>query len=215
MLKLRVALCIFIFLASLLRTHAQKTKLIQIRYDNSERIKESYSVMKKKRFTKHGIFTSYHKSGTVKMQGNYANGKKDGTWSLYDEYGHLKKKSEWKYGKLISSKKVGRWLELHENGQVITGFDYTKNEPIKTTIRPRLEYPMSARENNIQGVVRVNLKLNANCEVEEIRLLNTLHPDCDLVAINGIKKFARLMKKYKSEACNSFDEEIPVEFSLE
>ena len=50
---------------------------------------------------KHGKFAEYYESGTVLSEGNYVNGKKEGKWFSYDEEGHITDEDIWKDGECV------------------------------------------------------------------------------------------------------------------
>lgn len=126
----------------------------------------------------------------------------------------MKRVRTYENGRQLSEKKVGIWLKYHEGGQVITGFDYDKNEKVATVIKVNVSYPRTALEANIQGEVQIRLRMNKDCHILALSVVKSLHPDCDKEALKGLKLFSTLIAKYDPERCANYDEVIPIQFNF-
>ncbi|MFN7119112.1 MAG: energy transducer TonB [Saprospiraceae bacterium] len=206
----------FLFLSVVLPIilFGQKTKLKQVKYYKSDVIKEEYYVLKKNSYIKHGVFRSYYDNGIIKESGEFSMNKRNGEWKEYGTDGKVKRIIRYNNGQKTDDRKVGVWLEYFENGQVIKGFDYDKNEKIETKINVSVYYPAIARENQIEGIVNIKIKLSSTCETEELSILEGIGFGCDEEAIRSVKRFIDLIKKYTPEKCEEINTIMPIHFKL-
>ena len=195
--------------------YSQKTKLKKVKFYKSKINKQEYHVLKSNKNIKHGLYNSYYTDGSIKESGQYEHNRRNGEWKEFDSSGKLKRIRIYKNGKKISDKKVGIWESSHENGKVIKRYDYDNNKELPTIINVYLNYPAIARENGIQGTVEIKIKLNDNCEIQELKVSKPLSKECDEAALNSLKEFYRLMKKYDNKNCNEIDEVVQIRFKLE
>jgi outer membrane biosynthesis protein TonB len=121
----------------------QETKSVVTRFDNSQLILESYFVLKSDGQTKHGAYTSYSREGNgferLLKEGRYDNGIKIGIWKTYKEH-----------------------------GKVIERFDHSSNKKLPTLIRVNAEYPKSATEQGLEGVVILSFQTHKDCSVSNV-----------------------------------------------
>lgn len=195
-------------------SYSQRTKLKKVPYHNSKVIKEEYYVLRKNKYAKHGSYKSYFEDGTIKEIGTYRYTKKNGEWKEFNHHGELKRICVYKSGKLVTEKRTGIWLETHEHGQVVTGYDYDKDEEIETKFEVQISYPRVAREKGVSGVVKIHLKLTENCDIEEVRVVKSLGYGCDEEVIRGYTKLVGFWKQYAKDQCKEFDAELVVNFRL-
>jgi len=193
---------------------SQKTKLKTVKFYNSKIIKEEFFVLKKNKNTKHGNYKKYHQNGILKEVGFFEKSKRIGEWKEYDKTGQLIRIKKFQNGKKLSDQKVGIWLKYHEKGQVITGFDFNKNEKIETQINISVKYPEPARKRGIEGVVKIEIKMNNNCEVEHLKLIKGIGYGCDKEALKKAKRIIELVQKYDTDRCKSMNFIMPIEFKL-
>lgn len=161
------------------------------------------------------MFRSYYANGVIKENGTFARNKKTGTWKEYNPDGTVRRITQYNNGQEIEDKKVGVWLEYLENGQVVKGFDYDKNEKLETKINVPVKYPATAREKQVEGVVKLKIKINSNCETEELSILEGLGFGCDEEAMRSVKRLLELVKTYAPEQCEEIDTIMPIHFKLE
>ena len=209
----RISILIILSIIPLL-LFAQKTKLKKVKYSNSKILKEEYQVLRKNKYIKHGEYLYYFENGVIKETGYFSMNKKNGKWEEFNEKGKLERVLKYNSGRKIEDKKFGIWLEYHEKGKVITGFDYEKNERLETIINVPIDYPPLAREKGIQGIVKVKIKLNPVCEIENIELVEGIGYGCDKEVLKRLKKYYELLKKYDSNNCIEIDEIIAIQFQL-
>jgi len=166
----------------------------------------------------------------IKEKGNYNNGKKDGFWiesvnkieidsgkysngkrvGIWNTYNSKEKVKSFDYD---NNKKIGIWLTYKEKGMVTERFDYDNNIQLEPYIRFNISYPNIARENGIQGIVRIRFHINTDCSIDNISIVQSLSPECDKAAIDAIKKYGELYKKY-GKNCVDLTEEQDLNFRL-
>ena len=77
-----------------------------------------------------------------------------------------------------------------------------------------LEYPESARENNIQGTVYVRFIVSKTGEVSNVEVLRGIDPDCDKAAVKAVQQSPKWQPaKQNGHAVNSYYQ-IPIRFRL-
>ncbi|MEM9822025.1 MAG: energy transducer TonB, partial [Bacteroidota bacterium] len=73
------------------------------------------------------------------------------------------------------------------------------NDPLQQILPQifiNIKYPFLALENEIQGVVRIQLSLNEDCEIEALNVVRGLGFGCDEAALKGIKQLVQQIKKH-------------------
>jgi TonB family protein len=228
-----------LFITGLILIHscfilAQGTKLIVKKVHG--KVIEKYYVLKSDKTILHGEYTSFHpmsdtdavhiKHGIakeeyfVKEKGYYRNGQKD---SLWREYGTPKKTpSEDTYGigrgvlltkgKYKSDKKIGIWLTY--KGEVTERYDFDNNIQLKPIVNIDIIYPDNAKTKKIEGSVKVRFKIHSDCSITDIEIIKSLSKDCDEAVINGINRYAELLKTHVKE-CDEKEEEQEIDFFLD
>jgi TonB family protein len=170
------------------------------------------------------------KDDFIKERGNYINGKKDGVWiefvnktemdsgkysngkkvGIWDTYNGNEKVKSFDYD---NNKKIGIWLTYKEKGMVTERYDYDNNIQLEPFIRFNISYPNIAQENGIQGTVKIRFHINIDCTIDNISIVQSLSPECDKAAIDAMKKYGELYKKY-SKNCVDRSEEQDINFRL-
>jgi|GEM_PF-691014 len=167
----------------------------------------------------------------IKKKGNYVDGKKEGDWIEYLDqnkfdsgaYLNNKKVGIWHtiYNKreiasfdYDENKKVGIWLTYRENGDIIERYDYDSGVALEPSIRFDIKYPPIAKEKGVQGQVSVQYHLNKDCSIVDIKITQSLSPECDQAVIDAITKYSILNQKYNS-GCKETDEQKEFNFKLE
>lgn len=207
-MKRNVLLVLLLVIPFLL--NAQKLKLITKKFLNSNVVKMEYTVLKNKKHIKHGDFKTYFENGQIKKLGVYNHNKKEGDWKEYDYHGKLKRLKKYEGKKKISDEKYGVWKEVGKNGKLYF-YDYDKNERIIPPIPIPVTYPRAAREEGISGVVKVKVKLDKTCQIQELKIVNSLRSDFDQEAIKGVKKYIDQLTYYEDD-CKEFDQILTIEF---
>jgi len=159
----------------------------------------------------------------IKEKGNYLNNKKEGEWienmssskSKKGKYVNGKKTGIWSTflnGEKIAgfnydlNKKTGIWLTRKENGRVFERYDYDKNVKLQPIIRFNISYPNIAKENGIQGIVKISYQVNSDCSINNIRVVESLSKECDQAGIDAVKEYGELFKKYGNDCENKTEE---------
>ncbi len=166
----------------------------------------------------------------IKEKGNYNIGKKDGGWiesvnkteidsgkyskgkrvGIWNTYNGREKVKSFDYD---NNKKIGIWLTYKEKGMVTERYDHDNNIQLEPFIRLNITYPNIAKENGIQGTVRIRFHINNDCSIDNISIVQSLSPECDQAAIDAMKKYGELYKKY-GKNCIDRTEEQDLNFRL-
>lgn len=194
---------------------AQKTKLKEVYFYKSKQLKQVYWVLKKNKNIRSGWYKSFYENGVLKEEGKYEQNLKTGKWREFNTEGILNRIKDYKKGKKLIDKKVGVWIKSYESGQVIKRYDYDTGQALETLFSVFIKYPNSARDNNIQGVVKIGLILDLDCNIEKISIVKSLSGDCDESALVSIRKMAELIKKYDQTKCTEIERIISVHFRLD
>jgi TonB family protein len=210
-MKLNYLLVAFLALPFLLT--AQKLKSITKKFPNQKTIEIEYTVLKKKKYVKHGEYKKYFEDGQLKEIGEYDNNKKHGDWKEYNYHGQIRRIRKYDKGRLISDEKFGIWKESGTNGRPYF-YDYDKKERVMPQIPILVEYPIEAREEGIAGIVKIKVELDEQCELKEIKVVKSLRIDFDKEAIKGVENFIEKLKYFKND-CKEFEEVITIEFKID
>lgn len=233
-------LTLFLILISSLG-YSQKVKHIVKRFPNTKIVAEDYYVLKSDKRTKHGEYTSYHKSpqsmvfngvsivNKIKQHGFYVKGKKDGAWvettaSGREERGNYTNgvrtgiwdtyANQIKVGSFDYSlnRKIGTWRYVEENQVVFKDYE-TGETKTEPSFRFIIPYPKKAKEAGIQGTVTVQFHVKPDCTFEEIKVIESVSPECDAEVLKVVKQ----MEKQgfpKKENCDDSVMTFSVRFEL-
>lgn len=166
----------------------------------------------------------------IREKGNFDNGKKDGIWiesvnkteidsgkcsngkrsGIWNTYNGREKVKSFDYD---NNKKTGIWLTNKQKGMVIERYDHDNNIQLEPYIRFSISYPNIAKENGIQGTVKIRFHVNNDCSIDNISIVQSLSPECDQAAIDSMKKYGELYKKY-GKNCVDRTEEQDLNFRL-
>jgi len=104
-----------------------------------------------------------------------------------------------------------------ENNQVIKRYDVLNRNPLPTQLSVSFRYPTLARENEISGIVEVELSYNSDCIPVSFKILNSLGYGIEEEVNRRMKLMISLAKKYNVsfEQCNESNENFKVNFKLE
>jgi TonB family protein len=148
---------------------------------------------------KEGVWVEFENK-TDMDSGKYSDGKRIGIWNSY------KGKDKVKSFDYDHNKKVGIWLTHKEGGLVVERYDYENNVQLEPEIRVNLSYPVIAKENGIQGMVRIRFHIDPDCTIENITVIQSLSPECDRAAIEAMQEYAELHRKYCSNCIDRIAE---------
>ena len=84
----------------------------------------------------------------------------------------------------------------YENGQVIKRYDKINKVFLPTLLNVHIKYPMLAKENLIEGVIKVDLIYDANCIPISYQIVNSLGYGIDEVVNQKMKLMIKLAKKH-------------------
>ncbi len=218
-----ITLLIFIYSSAA----GQDTKPVLKKFPHSRQVAECYQVLKSNKEIKHGDYVSYfplqkeqYKSVKkvadslehfVKQRGIYQYGKKHGAWVEFSSPGILYSKGEYDQGK-----QTGVWITSRENGEVMERYDHTSRQKLVPEIRIRVKYPPKARTAGIQGEVLIQYRLQADCSVSDLQVVQSLSAECDREATQKLLKYYRYLKTYgPAQGCEAKTDTFKVSFKLE
>lgn len=218
---------IILLTTNCLRAFAQDAKLVIKNFPHSRQISERYYVLRSNPSLKHGDYVSYfpldktqYKSVKkfpdslehyIRKHGAYVNGKKHGPWIEYDRPGVL-----YTSGTYDMVKKTGVWTTSRENGEVLEKFDHDTRQKLTPEIRIPFFYPPKAREAGAEGTVIVEFQVQSDCVISQVKVVQSVHPDCDKAATQKLLKYDRYLKTYgPPQTCEPKIETFRVVFKLE
>jgi TonB family protein len=187
-----------------------------------------------------GLVKEYYENGKLKLTYNIENGKKEGRVSMFKEDGTFITDIPYERGKRVienlpfneespdtSIKKTGNPKE--ENSDYVPPViaeDSTKADSVYTTpevmpepvggmsgIYKRLVYPQSAKENKVEGIVKITAVVNQSGDVIDAKILNDIGYECGESAKITIfyTRFKPGLQRGKPVMARTI---IPIEFRL-
>ena len=180
-------LFLLLFLIIPLVTISQAIDSVSVYYYKTNIIKETYTVLKSNEKIKHGTCTYYNRNLSKDKSGEYENGERVGEWFTY--------KNE-------------------NDARIIKRFNHDDNSHLEPFIDVRLNYPHSAKENNIEGEVTVKYFVCSDCTISNIEIVKGLTEDCDNEIIRVIKRLGELQVKYSVGKCEEKQQEKTFNFKL-
>jgi TonB family protein len=206
-------------------------------YFENGNIRQEYSYVNGK---VEGLVKEYYENGKLKLTYNIENGKKEGRVSFFKEDGTFLTDIPYERGKRVienlpfieevtdtTMKKSGNPKE--ENNDFVPPViaeDSIKADSIYTTaevmpepvggmkgIYKRLVYPQFAKENKIEGIVKIQALVNQSGDVTEAKILNDIGYECGESAKITIfyTRFKPGLQRGKSVMAKII---IPIEFKL-
>ncbi|GAB4490721.1 MAG: hypothetical protein OHK0019_09910 [Saprospiraceae bacterium] len=205
----------------------QDTRPITIKTGKPRQVSERYYVLRANKKVKHGAYEAYFhrtpaqlkaiKKGQdslgryLKIRGVYVNGKKHGRWTEYSKPGVV-----YAEGQYDRDKKVGIWRTAKADGEVMERYDFDNRKKLEPEINICLSYPPLARENGIQGTVKVEYRLNADCSISDVKVVQSVAGGCDAEAVRCLEKYFRYMREYgPPRVCEAKRDTFQVVFRLE
>jgi len=192
---------------------SQEVQLKQVKYGTSEKIKEAFYVLEEDETIRHGEFKSYFHTGKLRTEGHFKNNEKDRKWIIYESSGLPKEIQHYQSGK-----KTGVWEKYVENRYVIEKYDQDKEKLLGRFINAIVSpyYPALAREDQIEGTVKIKILFDQNCKVIDFQPLTSLGYNCEEEAIKALKRMVELSKKYEAqiEGCEKGTKVVSFDFKL-
>jgi len=222
--RLSVVVVLFSLCLSL---DAQDTKLVTRKGGKPQQVSARYHVLRTNKKVKHGVYEVYfHRTQEqikaikkdrdslvryLKIRGAYVNGKKHGRWTEYSKPGVV-----YAEGQYDRDKKVGIWRTAKAGSEVMERYDFDNRKKLEPEINVHISYPPSARENGIQGTVKVEYRLNADCSISDVKVIQSVKGGCDAEAVRCLEKYFRYMKEYGApRVCETKTDTFQVVFRLE
>jgi len=215
------------FVLQYLTLPAQETKHYTQGFTRSNQVSQSYYALKSNKHIMHGEYVHYFRvpgkhykkirnnpdslEHYVWQRGVYVNGKKHGEWIEFSSPGILYSKGEYDQGK-----QTGVWTTSRENGEVMEHYDHTTRQKLVPEIQIWVEYPPKARAAGIQGEVLIQYRLQADCSISDLQVVQSLSAECDQEATRKLLKYYRYLKTYgPAQGCEAKTDTFKVSFKLE
>lgn len=142
------------------------------------------------------VWTRYDWSGQIVWQGSYSNGEKAGVWIYNSWNGELEQKYDWTWKEVVLDKST-LFSKLNEDYRIVA--DTVPGDKVTPPIYigggsaamryvvNTINYPDSARENDVSGKVSIQLKLDANGNTSDYKVTKSVAHDLDGEALRVIK----------------------------
>jgi TonB family protein len=149
-------------------------------------------------------------------EGDIKNGKRDGLWKgRYDNI-HTGFEENYADGQLVSGKAT------LDDGKIIA---YTKSRNVPPQFKGgvegfgkylshNIEYPVSARQNNIQGRVVLTFVVEKNGQIKDIKVLNPVNPDIDNEAVRVLRNSPKWIPGTMFGSAVRVQYSVPISFAL-
>jgi hypothetical protein len=213
----------------MLCSHAQgqATKSVVKKIGKPEQVLERYHVLRTNKKIKHGAYETYfhrtraqikaikkgqdHLERYLKIRGAYANGKKHGDWIEYSKLGFVHTE-----GRYDQDNKIGIWRTSKEGGDVVVRYDFNNKKKLEPEINVHISYPPLAREIGIQGTVKIEYRLSADCSISDVKVVQSVKGGCDAETIRCLEKYFRYKREYGlPQVCEIKKDTFQVNFRLE
>ncbi|MCK9562380.1 MAG: energy transducer TonB [Bacteroidales bacterium] len=156
----------------------------------------------------------YYKSGKIQMTGTFTSIEpevKDGMFVWYLEDGNSSQKIEYKNNVII--KRVKNGVEIPQGtkkhpefpGGMTALAQYIQNNTI---------YPTKAAKQKIQGKVVVKFRVNANGKVDNVQVINSVHPLLKKEAMRIVKSFPKFIPGELNGTTIPFYYTVPIDFQI-
>jgi hypothetical protein len=153
----------------------------------------------------------FYTNGRIHAQGFTFNNEKYGDWQYYNSSGKIVRRVEYCNGIVKDIQ-----LKYLDQGKVIERYDALNKTQLPSLINIRFEYPDIARDNEIQGVVKVKLEYDSLCILNSYRVLNHLGYGIDEEVKRGMDENVTLSQKYHvtREDCETAQDTLKINFTL-
>lgn len=163
----------------------------------------------------HAVFYD-HDFKHIREEGNVKNGKHDGEWSgVFGDNNPLTFKETYAEGKMLSGESTDRKgnvyhytiseIRPHYKGGMKAFYDYLSRS---------VKYPPNLANQRIQGVAQISFVILTNGEIDNVRVMNNVHPDMAAEAIRVIKESKGWEPGVQKGRKVKVTYTIPVSFSL-
>lgn len=155
---------------------------------NQSHQKEKYLVLKNDTSIKHGVYELYNKSDLLLIKGNYNNNNKTRVWEYYNKKGELELSYDYSKNSLINYKPI---ISDNKKYIIIQGNDTIESNlerpplPVGTVWwkMENVNYPDSAKNNNISGVVVIAYTVDNLGNINNFRVKKGIGYGCDEEAL--------------------------------
>lgn len=163
----------------------------------------------------HAVFYD-HDFKHIREEGNVKNGKHDGEWAgVFGDNNPLTFKETYAEGKMLSGESTDRKgnvyhyivseIRPHYKGGMKAFYDYLSRS---------VKYPPNLVNQRIQGVAQIGFVILTNGEIDNVRVMNAVHPDMAAEAIRVIKESKGWEPGVQKGRKVKVAYTIPVSFSL-
>ena len=137
----------------------------------------------------HGGITGYNYNGNISFKGQYFKGFMDGKWKFYNENGEFEKEKDYSYSLRLTMDSLEDQTN-YDFEVVLSNLEYMPPRfcgkeaiELRGFIAQNLRYPIGCFRNGIQGMVKVQFKINSIGEVVDVEVIESVHQLLDEEAI--------------------------------
>ena len=230
-------LTLIVFFAFFLaKTPEPPTILMERRFRGTNELFEQFYVLKATPEIKHGYYMSFFAltaaqrqsiregkttmTDYIKVEGNYKNGKKSGKWFEYSQTNDTTKKFFFVDGQLQNNE-YERKINLENQYASIKGIEIidaktgsAKSSSLVVGFKMEGIYPDYEVTHGIEGKVFLGYTLDSACNITQIRVVRSLSPGLDAVAIKGWRSCIESLKGTSFIQCNGRESNTAIRFSL-
>lgn len=168
-----------------------------------------------------GVWESWYPTGQLQTHAEYLNGRRVGELRMYYPGGQLKRRE------LYNPKNdfITKGECFTENGQSVPFFPHEQmpvysegdggNRVIIRAIQRGIKYPAIARKNHCAGQVMVGFNVNAQGDVADIRLIQSLCPLADEAVLDSVRQLKRFKPGMLDGNPTAVAFTIPVTFAIQ
>lgn len=162
-----------------------------------------------------GSYREWYDNGQLAKDFTVKMGKKNGELIFYWENGNLRRNEIYNNGELVSGKcynKTGK-IVPYFNLDIPAVFPGGHKE-LEKYFRDNLQYPKTALQNNIQGLVIVSFVLDSSGYIKQCWISKSVHTDLNAEAIRLVRKMPRWLVEIKDGEAVTSVKKVEINFSL-
>jgi TonB family protein len=205
---------LFMMAFPLCAVFAQDTKTVTLTFSKTcPHLREQFSVLVATPTIRHGKYASYYPVSTaicdllkadkaksddyIRLTGSYENGKKQGKWvELGQNMSTNPNKDTISAGIYKDDNRIGIW-QLRRENFISETFDYDKNLVVDINFPLNsINYPVMARENNIQGIVIIQYLRLKDGSATNLKIAKSVEKECDKSAMEAVKETIKEQQAY-------------------
>ena len=163
-----------------------------------------------------GYWKKFHKNGNIDAEGNYVKGKYNDVWKFYFNSGKISAIETYQDSVLTDIKFWNEGGSVEDKNLIpeIMPKYIGGEEALYKYLFNTVNYPKSARDNNIQGTVYIKFIIGYDGSVEDVDVVRSVNPLLDAEALKVIKEMPKwtIAKSHNRPARVTFT--LPIKFKL-